>query len=519
PYIAGNMGTGTPQEMADWIEYLNFGGESQLATLRRKNGQSTPFGVSFWGIGNESWGCGGNMTPEYYANLYKQYATFCQNFPGTPLKKIAVGPIGTDYNWTEVVMKNIPVNQMWGLSVHYYTVPTGNWQNKGSATQFDEAEYFGTMRQALRMEEIISTNEGIMNRYDPQKRVAIVMDEWGVWTNVEPGTNPQFLYQQNSLRDALVAATTLNIFNNHCERVKMANLAQTVNVLQALILTEGDKMLLTPTYHVFEVYKVHQDARWMPVRLASPDYVRGNAKIPSINASASEEPNGNINISLVNLHPRDSIRVSTSLPGIRESSIVGGKLLTSEKFTDINTFENPRKVVPKQFGGARKVGEDVVVDLPPQSVVLVTLRYPIEKATKVTGRIASAGNIQDLFNLLETAKQTGGFKTFVKALSGHLKEYGLNFIPGYLNDMAWEVFLASKDKADLQEALLWSKRTIEAEKSQPMFLDTYANLLHKLGRTDEAIVWQQRAIELASADQKQLFKDTLEKMKRGEKTW
>jgi alpha-L-arabinofuranosidase len=373
PYIAGNVGTGTPKEMANWIEYLNYDGDSKLANQRKANGHADPYHVSFWGVGNESWGCGGNMTPDYYANQYKQFAGYCKNYPGSPLKKIVSGANGSDYNWTEVCMKNIPLNQMWGISVHYYTVPTDNWSNKGSATQFDEKEYFNTMKRCLRMEEIVSRNETIMDRYDPQKRVALVVDEWGVWTNAEPGTNTSFLYQQNSLRDALVAGTTLNIFNNHCERVRMANLAQTVNVLQALILTEGNKMLLTPTYHVFDLYKVHQDAKWLPVKLESPDYFMGTDKIPAVNVSASQDSTGAIHISLVNLDHSKKITVRTTLNGLNWKTIEG-QVLTSGKFTDINTFAQPDMVKPARFMGAKKEGNELVVELPAHSLVVLELK-------------------------------------------------------------------------------------------------------------------------------------------------
>jgi alpha-L-arabinofuranosidase len=373
PYLAGNVGSGTPQEMANWIEYLNFNGESTLAGLRRKNGHTEPYNVSFWGVGNENWGCGGNMTPEVYANLYKQYATYCKNYPGSSLKKIVSGANSDDYNWTEVCMKNIPLNQMWGFSLHYYTIPTGNWGNKGSATQFDEKEYFSTLRNALRMEEIVARNEAIMNRYDPQKRVALVVDEWGVWTNSEPGTRGAFLYQQNSLRDALVAGTTLNIFNNHSERVRVANLAQSINVLQALILTEGNKMLLTPTYHVFDLYKVHQDAKLLPVSFQSPDYSNGGQKIPAVNMSASKDSTGSVHISLVNLNPGKDITIRTSLYDINWKTVTG-QVLTSSRFTDINTFDQPETVKPAVFRGAKKEGEELVVTVPRLSVVMLELK-------------------------------------------------------------------------------------------------------------------------------------------------
>ncbi|HEX4851888.1 MAG TPA: alpha-L-arabinofuranosidase C-terminal domain-containing protein, partial [Puia sp.] len=232
PYLAGNVGTGSPQEMSNWIEYLNFDGNSQWANERRANGHDKPYKVSFWGVGNESWGCGGAMTASFYSDQYKRYAEFCKNYPGAPLKKIASGSNVDDYNWTEVSMKNIPLHMMWGISLHYYTL-AGNWQHKGSATNFGEEEYFKAVKNSLFMNELIQKHSEIMDKYDPEKKVSLCVDEWGIWTDVEPGTNPAFLYQQNSMRDAIIAASTLNIFNNHAERVRLACLAQTVNVLQS----------------------------------------------------------------------------------------------------------------------------------------------------------------------------------------------------------------------------------------------------------------------------------------------
>ncbi|WP_412465616.1 alpha-N-arabinofuranosidase [Pedobacter sp. KLB.chiD] len=372
PYIAGNVGSGTVEEMAKWVEYLNFDGVSPMTAIRSQNGREKPWKVSFWGVGNESWGCGGNMTPAYYSDLYRRYATYARNYPGAPLKRIASGANAGDYNWTETCMKNIG-DQMWGLTLHYYTIPTGNWDKKGSATKFDEAQYFSTMRNCLHMEELVSKHAAIMDKYDPKKNIALVVDEWGIWTDVEPGTNPGFLYQQNSLRDALIAGTTLNIFNNHSDRVKMANLAQTVNVLQALILTEKDKMILTPTYHVFDLYKVHQDARYLPISFTSPDYVVGDQKIPALNVSASQDANGAIHISLVNLDPNKKIALSTVLDGLKWNSVTG-QILTSAKLTDVNTFNDLNKVHNAKFTGAKKSGNLLKVELPAQSVVVLELK-------------------------------------------------------------------------------------------------------------------------------------------------
>lgn len=368
PYIAGNVGTGTPQEMENWLEYLNYNGKSTLAQQRASDGHPDPYKVSLWGVGNESWGCGGSMTPEFYSDQFRRYAEFCKNYPGTPLKKIASGPNSDDYNWTEVCMKNIPHWMMYALSLHYYTV-VGNWSHKGSATAFGEEEYYTGLRKCLFMDTLVQKHSAIMDKYDPEKHVALAVDEWGIWTDAEPGTNPSFLYQQNSLRDALIAATTLNIFNTHADRVRMANLAQAVNVLQSLVLTRGAQMVLTPTYWVFDLYKVHQDARAVPFTLNVPSY-RG---IPAVNASASQGKDGVVHISLVNIDPSSSVSLSADVAALRASS-VSGVALTSGHFTDINTFESPDKVKPSAFNGAHLNGGTLTATLPPMSVVVLELR-------------------------------------------------------------------------------------------------------------------------------------------------
>ena len=372
PYISANVGSGSVEEMNKWVEYLNFDGESPMANERKQNGHPKPFNVHFWGIGNEAWGCGGEMTAEFYADNFRRYASYAKNYPNARLRKVASGANSNDYHWTETLMKNIPHNLMWGVGVHYYTVPTGNWGHKGSATKFDEKEYFSTMKNCLRMEEFVTKHSAIMDKYDSAKRVALAVDEWGIWTDVEPGTNGAFLYQQNSLRDALVAATTLNIFNNHADRVRLANLAQTVNVLQSLILTKGPSLLLTPTYYVFDLYKVHQDAKLIPIQFNSPDYASGTDKIPALNISASKDSLGTVHISLVNLDPTKNISIQTSIDGTWKT--VTGKVLTSANLTDINTFEQPKKVVETDFKGAKLTGNKLSVDLPAKSIVVLELK-------------------------------------------------------------------------------------------------------------------------------------------------
>jgi alpha-N-arabinofuranosidase len=370
PYIAGNVGSGTPAEMENWLEYLNYGGKSALSAQRAANGHPAPYKVSFWGVGNESWGCGGSMTPEFYTDQFRRYKEFCKDYPGTQLKKIASGPNSDDYHWTEVCMQRISASDMYALSMHYYTV-VGDWDHKGSATNFGEDNYITAFLKCVYMDTLIRKHSAIMDKYDPAKRVALAVDEWGIWTDPEPGTNPAFLYQQNSLRDALIAATTLNIFNNHSDRVRMANLAQAVNVLQALILTKGARMVLTPTYHVFDLYKVHQDARWIPLALNSPDYTYNGKSIPAVNASASRDKEGRMHISLVNLDPSKTVTITAQ--GLQASTVTG-QVLTSAHFTDVNTFENPNKVKPVAFTGAQLSGGNLSATLPPASIVVLELK-------------------------------------------------------------------------------------------------------------------------------------------------
>jgi alpha-N-arabinofuranosidase len=373
PYICGNVGSGTVQELSQWVEYCNFDGVSPMADLRGKNGKKEPWAVKFWGIGNESWGCGGNMTPEFYADNYRRYAVYARSY-GKPLYKIACGPNTDDYNWTKVLMEKTCGDRgpmLDGLSLHYYTVP-GEWAYKGSATEFGESEWLITMRKAYRMEELIHKHGAIMDQYDPERKVGLVVDEWGTWFDVEPGTNPGFLFQQNSLRDALVAGIHFNTFNNNAERVQMANIAQTINVLQSVILTEGAKMVLTPTYHVFDMYKVHQDAVRLPVYVESENIALGFGAIPAITASASIDKQEKVHVSLTNIDVKEEKIVTLELRGLPLKN-VSGTIITSANIQDHNTFENGNVVKTAPFTGAAIAQGGVTVRLPPRSVVTIEL--------------------------------------------------------------------------------------------------------------------------------------------------
>jgi alpha-N-arabinofuranosidase len=371
PFIVGNLGSGTVQEMQEWWEYVNHPGKSPMADLRRRNGREEPWNVRFWGVGNESWGCGGNMRSEYYADEYKRYASFLPGYGKVRPFRIATGPSDDGYTWMEVMMRDAG-RMIDGIDLHHYLLP-GRWATNGQATVFTEAEWAELMQKAAGFDELLTRHSAIMDRYDPRKRVWLVVGEWGTWHQGEPGSNPGYLYQQNSLRDALVASVSLDAFNKHADRVRMANIAQTVNVLQAMILTQGDKMLLTPTYHVFEMYTVHHDAVLLPIALDAGRYVYGDRTMPAVSATASRDASGHIHVTLTNVDPTQARAVNASVRGQAVTS-VSGRILTADQMTAHNTFEQPNAVRPVAFDGARLSGETLTVQLPPKSVVVLELR-------------------------------------------------------------------------------------------------------------------------------------------------
>ncbi|MDR2932539.1 MAG: alpha-N-arabinofuranosidase, partial [Oscillospiraceae bacterium] len=390
PYLAGNLGSGTIQEMSEWVEYMTFMGKSPMTRLRAENGREEPWKLKYFGIGNENWGCGGRMTAEHYANEYLRYNTYCRDYGDNRLYRIACGPRGHNYHWTKVLMEKA-LHFMDGLALHYYSrlkdtsqlhaMADGNTQytrrpnaESFSATQFDSNQWYLAMKAAYRMEELVSKHSAIMDHYDPDKKVALVVDEWGTWFAVEPGTNPGFLYQQNTLRDALVAGIHLNLFNNHADRVRMANIAQMVNVLQAIILTEGEKMVLTPTYHVFDMYKVHQDAALLNTALVCDNYSSGEGDgLPKISASASRDKAGTINITLCNIDPEDKASVRCVVDTLPGTAKVTGTVLTAGAMNVHNTFDAPNAIAPTDFNGFTHSGDTLTVDLPAKSVVLISV--------------------------------------------------------------------------------------------------------------------------------------------------
>jgi alpha-L-arabinofuranosidase len=375
-YIAGNVGSGSVREMQEWVEYLTADVDSPLVRERRANGREQPWRVRYFGVGNENWICGGNMRPEYYADEYRRYQTYVRHHdPDHRIFRIACGASEDDFRWTEVVMERA-AKYMDGLSFHFYTIPTNDWTDKGAATGFDESQWFSGVQRAARMDELITRHSAIMDRFDPDQRVGLIVDEWGTWYNVEPGTHPQFLYQQNTLRDAITAAQQLHIFHRHRDRVTMANIAQTVNVLQAMILTEGDRMLRTPTYHTFEMLKVHQDARHLPISLSPvPEYTFGGNALPAVDADASLAGDGTVNLSLINFDPHHDHALTLALnSGDLAGKTCRGRILTADAIDAHNTFAAPDQVAPVATESIEISSDGMLAFvLPAKSVVVLSL--------------------------------------------------------------------------------------------------------------------------------------------------
>ena len=365
PYITGNVGSGTVQEMSEWVEYMTLDGVSPMADLRKENGREEPWDVKYFGVGNENWGCGGNMTPEFYADQYRRYATYVRTYdPKHRAAKIACGPNGADYHWTEVMMKNASF-AMDGLALHYYT------GTRHKALVFTDQQYYDTIRNAYKMDELITRHGEIMNRYDPEKRVALVVDEWGTWHLVEEGTNPGFLYQQNAMRDAIVAGLTLNIFNKHSDRVRMANISQTINVLQAVALTDGEDMLLTPTYYVFKMYKDHQENTLLGSYITTRNII-DNGKLPQLIESASVTEDGTIISTIVNTSMTEAAEVDCQIADFAVKGITA-EVLTGEAH-DHNTFEKKDTVKTVEFGDFEVKADGFKATIPPCAVVKFVIR-------------------------------------------------------------------------------------------------------------------------------------------------
>ena len=370
-YISGNVGSGSPQEMADWMEYMTSNTVSTLANERRKNGRDQPWEVHFFGIGNETWGCGGNMRPEYYADLFRQYATYVKAPRGHRPKIVASGGHDEGTRWVEVLTTMVQ-RDMDAISHHYYTIPSGVWEKKGNSLGFPEGEWISTLANTLKIDQFITSNESILEKNDPQNKVAFYVDEWGTWYAPEPGREPGFLWQQNSLRDALVAALNFHVFHAHAKRVQMANIAQMVNVLQAMILTDGPRMTLTPTYHVFRMYIPFQGATFLPTEIQAPKYTLDPVSVPSVSVTAARDTAGKLQVGLVNLDPKREATVTLGTSGAEPKSATG-RVLTAKAMDAHNTFDAPEAVKPAPIS-AKRSGGKLVIKLPPKSVAVLEVR-------------------------------------------------------------------------------------------------------------------------------------------------
>lgn len=371
-YVNGNLGTGNPREMAEWLEYMTGTSNSAVVEERRKNGRDEPWKIAYFGVGNEAWGCGGHMRPAYYADLYNHFATFLKTPRGSEPKFVASGGHTTDTSWTDTLSKNVQ-RQMDGISFHFYTLPTGEWEDKGESTGFEEDQWFSTLWQTLRMDEFIRLNKKVLDKNDPEKKLGFYVDEWGTWYNPEEGREPGFLYQQNTLRDAVVAALNFNVFHEHADRVHMTNIAQMVNVLQAMILTDKDEMVLTPTYHVYDLYQVFQDATALPLEIENPrSYRVGDQSLPGISASAARGKDGEVYLSLVNLDPNQAQTVSVDVKGL-EVTAASGRLITASAMDARNTFDAPRQVEPAKYRAEGEASGELQLQVPAKSVLVVAL--------------------------------------------------------------------------------------------------------------------------------------------------
>ena len=376
PYICGNVGSGTVRELRDWVEYCNWPCRdaplgrlrratgtslqpgSTLSDLRAANGSPDPFAVKYWGVGNENWGCGGNFRPEDYCSEFRRYAGYMFNL-GTPLFLIACGPSGNDIEWTRRFFAKLrkdywdfggfPSARIHGFAAHYYC------GTAGSATEYTADQWYQLLRQAAQMEPLVVQQRAAMDAFDPARKIGLLVDEWGTWHPAAPGKPP--LWQQNTLRDALVAALTLDTFNRHADKVVMSNIAQTINVLQAMILTDGPKMLLTPTYHVYEMYKEHQGGTAVRAIFEADRIQFGNGAdvhyLFGLNGSASLA-DGTLTLSVVNPHATDRAESAIRILGAGAFRIESAKVLTAGDIHAHNRLDEQPEVRPAE---AQMAGE------------------------------------------------------------------------------------------------------------------------------------------------------------------
>ncbi|MFO1226397.1 alpha-N-arabinofuranosidase [Roseateles sp.] len=380
-YVSINVGSGSVREMAEWLEYMTSAKPSSLAQERVRNGAAKPFKVPLLGIGNEVWGCGGSMTPEEYAAEMKKYASFAVNFhpdqqkEGQKMRRIASGPNRDDYRFTEVVMRHVKEHALYswgieGLSLHSYT-GLDKWPPSHPATDFAESEYMAILKATLDMETFVTKHSAIMDRYDPEKKVALVVDEWGAWYAPTAGSNPSFLQQQNSQRDAILAALNINLFARHADRVRIANIAQMINVLQAMILTSDTGIVLTPSYHAFKLYVPFQDAKLLKSQHDGQPFKLADTELPRFDSVAARGRDGKVWVALTNVHPTEPLTLQLKAG---TATAARGETLTAPRFDSVNTFKQPQLVAPKPITARQDAACGcLVLDLAPASLTVVSL--------------------------------------------------------------------------------------------------------------------------------------------------
>jgi alpha-L-arabinofuranosidase len=368
PYFAANVGTGSPEEFQQWVEYCNApAGSTSLADERATNGQREPFGVRFWGVGNESWGCGGKFIPEDYCREYRRFTDWLPQY-GVPLYLIAAGPNGNNTEWARRFFARwadgarAPIQ---GWAPHYYCGTTGH------ALQFTTDQWYEQLHKANHMETLIKDQWRALAEFDPKHSVKLVIDEWGSWHPDGTEINKRHLYEQmGTLRDALVAALSLDTFNRHAEKVDMANIAQLINNLHSLFLADGDRFVATPSFHVYAMYRPHQGGKGVRIAVEDPDVMfkagGREQKIFRVAGSASLASPNEATLTLVHTHATLPADVLIRLRGSAANE-VRQTVLSHTELNAHNTFEHPDNLVPKTTDLAAR-GPELKCVLPPASV-------------------------------------------------------------------------------------------------------------------------------------------------------
>ncbi len=367
PYICGNVGSGSPREMMQWLEYCNYAGNTTLAQERAANGSAEPYRIKYWGIGNENYGCGGAYDAAAYAREYRRYASYLRRMDPT----VELIACGHSHEWNLEFLENIGrLDTLDHLSLHHY-------YGSGPARGFSTDEYYGLFPKALELEGRIVRDAELLDFFERGAgRIKLAIDEWGVW---HPEANPSSdHYQENTLRDAVCAAVLFDVFNRHCNVISMTNIAQIVNVLQCLIQTAAEKMWLTPTYHVYNMYQPHMNARAVEaeVECSTLDLTHDGKpySLPTLSASASVgQDKESVCVTFSNVHLRNEMEVTVRFRGVERLGSGRVRVLTARKADAVNGPDAPDAVAP-QRGKLRRRGNTVVCTIPPHSMAALMVK-------------------------------------------------------------------------------------------------------------------------------------------------